>query len=74
MPADRFEVAGEYVRNAVLALLLHLRRKPEEKGEGAFREAARLSRLTEAAKILVPTKSDEGMLRAKWLKQGLQRR
>lgn len=74
MPVDRYEVAGEYVRNAVLALLLHLRRKPDDQGEDAFKEAARLSRLTEAAKILVPNKSDAGMLRAKWLKQGLQRR
>ncbi len=59
---------------ALLALLLHLRKKPADDGSVAHAEAARLSRLTEVAKILLPTKNDAGMLRAKWLRQGLQRR
>jgi len=74
MNVEGFQVGGEYVRNAMLALLLHLRKKPGDKDAAAFAEAARLSRLTEFAKILLPTKNDAVMLRAKWLRQGLQRR
>lgn len=75
MRTEPFEIGGEYARNAVLGLLRQMR-KLAAQGGGAvpYKEAARLSRITDIANVQMPSKADTKMLRASWMRHGLQRK